>query len=70
MNLYKAYIKKNNPKENAHSWGDEYYLIKASSFGNAEDKMKKFITTGEMCDLTYIGVVTKDEDVILLKERM
>lgn len=71
MNLYKVEIKKNSSKENARHWGDEYYFVIASSFGNAEDKAKKFQSTyGTMENIQYMGEVTHDKDVILLRDRL
>lgn len=71
MKLFKVTIKKNNNDPGHRSWGDEYYMVIAASFGNAEDKAKKFQKThGVMEDIHYMGEVTRDEDVILLKDRI
>lgn len=68
MKLFKVTIKKNSNDQ--RDWGDHYYLVVASSFGNAEDKAEKFRNThGIMQDITFVGDITRDPDVILLKDR-
>lgn len=71
MNLYKVEIEKNDDSKNASNWGTQYYFVIAASFGNAEDKAKKFQKQhGIMKNLVLIGEVsTRDKDVILLKDR-
>jgi hypothetical protein len=71
MKLYKVEIEKNDDSKNAAHWGTQYYFVIASSFGNAEDKAKKFEKShGIMKNIVFMGDVTeRDKDVIILKDR-
>ena len=70
MNLYKVKIEKNDTSRNASDFGDHFYFVIATNYGNAEDKAKNFQTqTGIMKEIILMGEVTRDNDVIKLKDR-
>lgn len=69
MKAYRVLIKNGDPDRTKSTWGDSSFLVMATSFGNAEDKVQKHIRGGHLQSITYEGEVTRNDDVIELNTK-